>query len=458
MVVVADGTREADEKLQRVLTCDPGLGVVRHADAGYPEAIETARAQGIDMPSLAQEESSAMIIPERPSLERRVLTALDGSAGSPARIPVVLGGCGTGRTSLLLRLRDLIGPNVVRSTSTSSASRRHPSGFSRRSASTRRRLPRRAAAAPAEAGAREAFDATLALFDTARASGGAPATFLLDEFLELRTFESFPGLRTVLRDLIGALATSGNRFVLTSRYTARALRLLRDAPSHVRDHPRHAADDRGDSVDAAVCRRRRGSTECHPRGRSRARARRARAAGTRALRRPARYARLIADTSATTRPAWRRRRSARCPPCWRRTARSIAACRFSYELRLHRARGYGALKAILSVLAEEEPLTLTEIALRLASHARIDQGLPVLARGRRSDRSRQKRYSFADPLLRLWVRLHGRPVPPTDEDLAREVHSYVMTRLPGTEPALVMAGGPGGAGAREKNWGIIEID
>jgi urocanate hydratase len=54
MVVVADGTREADEKLQCVLTCDPGLGVVRHADAGYPEAIETARARGIDMPMLAR--------------------------------------------------------------------------------------------------------------------------------------------------------------------------------------------------------------------------------------------------------------------------------------------------------------------------------------------------------------------------------------------------------------------
>lgn len=52
MVVVADGTREADEKLQRVLTCDPGIGVVRHADAGYPEAIETARDAGIDMPML----------------------------------------------------------------------------------------------------------------------------------------------------------------------------------------------------------------------------------------------------------------------------------------------------------------------------------------------------------------------------------------------------------------------
>jgi len=55
MVIVADGTREADEKLQRVLTCDPGLGVVRHADAGYPEAIQTARDRGIDMPSLRPE-------------------------------------------------------------------------------------------------------------------------------------------------------------------------------------------------------------------------------------------------------------------------------------------------------------------------------------------------------------------------------------------------------------------
>ena len=53
MVIVADGSREADEKLHRVLTCDPGLGVVRHADAGYPEAIDTARRHGITMPSLS---------------------------------------------------------------------------------------------------------------------------------------------------------------------------------------------------------------------------------------------------------------------------------------------------------------------------------------------------------------------------------------------------------------------
>jgi urocanate hydratase len=53
MVIVADGSREADEKLQRVLTCDPGLGVVRHADAGYADAIDTARHNGITMPSLS---------------------------------------------------------------------------------------------------------------------------------------------------------------------------------------------------------------------------------------------------------------------------------------------------------------------------------------------------------------------------------------------------------------------
>jgi urocanate hydratase len=51
MVIVADGTREADEKLERVLTCDPGIGIVRHADAGYPAAIDAARRHGIDMPS-----------------------------------------------------------------------------------------------------------------------------------------------------------------------------------------------------------------------------------------------------------------------------------------------------------------------------------------------------------------------------------------------------------------------
>ena len=52
MVIVADGTAEADEKLARVLTCDPGIGVARHADAGYPEAVRTAREHGVQIPML----------------------------------------------------------------------------------------------------------------------------------------------------------------------------------------------------------------------------------------------------------------------------------------------------------------------------------------------------------------------------------------------------------------------
>jgi urocanate hydratase len=50
MVVVADGTPEMDRRLERVLTSDPGLGVVRHADAGYPEAIRFAETHGIKRP------------------------------------------------------------------------------------------------------------------------------------------------------------------------------------------------------------------------------------------------------------------------------------------------------------------------------------------------------------------------------------------------------------------------
>jgi len=54
MVIVADGSADADEKLQRVLTCDPGTGVARHADAGYPEAIRTARERGVTIPMAEQ--------------------------------------------------------------------------------------------------------------------------------------------------------------------------------------------------------------------------------------------------------------------------------------------------------------------------------------------------------------------------------------------------------------------
>jgi urocanate hydratase len=50
MVIVADGTGAAEARLRRVLNADPGTGVMRHADAGYPEALEAASSRGVDLP------------------------------------------------------------------------------------------------------------------------------------------------------------------------------------------------------------------------------------------------------------------------------------------------------------------------------------------------------------------------------------------------------------------------
>jgi urocanate hydratase len=52
MVVVADGTREAETRLERVLTYDPGMGIVRHADAGYDRAIQNAKRFGVKIPMI----------------------------------------------------------------------------------------------------------------------------------------------------------------------------------------------------------------------------------------------------------------------------------------------------------------------------------------------------------------------------------------------------------------------
>jgi urocanate hydratase len=52
MVCVADGTEAAGRRLNRVLTADPGTGVMRHADAGYDLAVDTANERGIDLPMI----------------------------------------------------------------------------------------------------------------------------------------------------------------------------------------------------------------------------------------------------------------------------------------------------------------------------------------------------------------------------------------------------------------------
>src|SRR5688572_30472441 len=385
----------------------------------------------------------------RPALERRILAAIDAA---PSRIPVILGDFRTGRTQLLYRLRERLGRmqcqhiDVERSATT-------PERFHHAIVEA---SPFRVPLRTEPTSARDAFDATLAFLDQSKVGGGnEPATFLLDEVLELRTFESFPGLRTALRELMKTLGASPNRFILTTRYVSRCHRLLRDATSrfevvHVPPLSAGEVRDLMLSIDGGQ-------------------AMLSDAAGSEALGRAVLtlsdgrvgYAQAIGEALNSMVDA-----QGVGDPVSALTSllspegRLAAACASCYELRLHRARGYGALKAILEILAQEEPLTLTEVAQRLRRTPGSTKDYLSWLEDVDLIVSQRKRYSFSDPLLRVWVRLYCRPSCPSDEAVAREVQSYALARLPRLEPAMVVAGGGESdlADDDRKSWGIIEID
>jgi hypothetical protein len=314
------------------------------------------------------------------------------------------------------------------------------------------RLPPPAGASEAPAGTREAFGRLLDYLDGATSTEGVP-TFLLDEFLDVRTFENFPGLRHVQRDLVARLSASPSRFVLASRFTARVHRLLRDAPARfevIHMPPLEAAEVQS-MAHLFVGGRRDWAADIAP-------AVTALVAGT-----PAAAHILLAGLGSmgpATDPV--AALAAAIAPDGPLTAH----CRGCYELRLHRARGYGALKAILGVLAEAEPLNLTEISHRL--HRTPGSTKDYLSWLEDVDliTMRGKRYAFTDPLLRLYVRLYGRPVPPSDSEIVREVGAYARTRLlpapapPTPTAAPVPAAAPARADVAEPapRSGIIEID
>jgi len=382
------------------------------------------------------------MITARTTLMRRVFAAFDAS---PTRIPVLPGGSGSGRTTLVQQLRDRLGRTAVQHIDVE------------RTATTPERFYRAVLASSpfpttdaAPAGVRLAFDATLTFLTHTRSAAGEPAMFVLDEFLELRTFESFPGLRRVLHDLVEGLSASNNRFVLTSRYVARSMRLLRDrsARFEVIHMPSLTADETlgmlglagapgGDSHDAEYV---------------------ARTVQALADGRPA-YVRAMSDELS----AIREHGGAGSSDAISALAALLAPggrlanlCAFCYELRLHRARGYGALKAILEILADEEGLTLTEISQRLQRTPGSTKDYLSWLEDVDLVQSRQKRYSFTDPVLRVWVRLHCRASAPNEDELAREVHRYALPRLPQSEAPQLAEGAF--AMATAGSSGIIEID
>jgi hypothetical protein len=389
------------------------------------------------------------VIVERPGLERRVLESLDAG-----RIPVVLGGCAAGRTSLLLRLQSFFGADRAQYIDFAAAATTPERCLQAviGSAPATVRATSDGAASSVPANAKAAFDGLTHYFAAATAESQSPVTFLIDEIQDVRTFESFPGLRHVQRDIVTRIASSPNAFVLASRFTTRAHRLLRDAPARfeVIHMPALGADevsllarqvsDDGVVWPAALA----GDVATMAGGR-------------------AGYARLIVD-AVLAQPTGRRSASDGLAAAFAPDGALTSRCRESYEFRLHRARGYGALKAILGVLAEEESLTLTEISQRL--HRTPGSTKDYLSWLEDVDlvTVQRKRYTFEDPLLRLFVRLHAQPVPPTTDDVAREVAAFLG--VPATAPppiaatsvaSEVPAAAPAPVAVGDRS-GIIEID
>lgn len=366
----------------------------------------------------------------------------------PAGVFVLIGAGGSGRTRTLLAVREQIGAGGAQYVDVERVAT-SPECFLRSLithspfATPDGELP------PPPRTPRIAWEETLKFLSGARTRDGQPATFLLDEVLELRTFESFPGLRKVVAEFLDAVEHSRNHFVLSTRFSQRARRLLGGEHSRLRLHRVEPLDAAGvASVLVSEYRGLTGSGDV-----------RDHASTVHALTegRPIYVHAVLNALEAMS-------AEGACDPISALAAvlmpgtRLDAECRFAYELRLHRARGYGALKAILAFLAEQEPLTLTEIAKRLQRTPGSTKDYLSWLEDVDLLQCERKRYRFADPLLRVWVRLNGMPEPCSEEDVAREVHRYAIERLPSVAPSPAPQPAPVAVARRPAETGIIEID
>ena len=257
------------------------------------------------------------------------------------------------------------------------------------------------------------------------------------------------------RDLIARLAASPSRFVLASRFTARAHRLLRDAPA--RFEVMHVPALTPAEVAGA------GASRFDGGRRDMAAVTRAAIAALAAGR--AAYAHLLLEALASQGPSLDPIGGAR--GALRADGRLTARCRESYEFRLHRARGYGALKAILGVLADDEPLNLTEIAQQL--HRTPGSTKDYLSWLEDVDLVIDARQALHATKIRCCGcscgSTAGRCRRPT-RDVVREVRAYArrarLQSAAGERRAAQPRGGRlsdrAGARCRRRRPGIIEID
>ena len=351
---------------------------------------------------------------ERPAIESRLLSSFRSVR---SRIPILLGGCGSGRTTLLNRISEKLGDgnsqyiDAERAAST-------PEGFYAAIMAYSPYVPTDVVTDVCTA--RESFDALLGFFKKARSQDGGTPAFLIDELLEVKHFENFPGLRGVLAEFLTAIGESQGRFILSSRYANRTCQFLKHSVDRyeVIHVPPLSPSEVSTTLSAIGVGR--DHSERIELGRIIQALTYGRPAYVQAL--TSEFSRLDGVGSGDPISAL----AAQLAP----GAPLSQLCRFSYELRLHRARGYGVLKAILKILAEEESLTLTEVAQLLGRTPGSTKDYLSWLQDVDLVNVRKKRYTYEDPVLRLWVRLHCRPVPPDERALAREVQEYAVARIP----------------------------
>jgi hypothetical protein len=275
----------------------------------------------------------------------------------------------------------------------------------------------RAARDRGRAGGPEAIrEAFIAL---AGAGDGRPAALLLDEATEIRSLAYFDGLREVHALLGQCLLGRAGPTVLTTSYPTLAATLW-PGLSQVEVPPLEAADLAGRFPDPA---------------------RLAAATGGR----PAYLSHL----------GWRLRTGESLETA---LAAELAegsglerACRAAFEVLLLRSRGYGMSKAVLKELAAEEGLNLTALAERLGRSPGAVRDYLGWLLAVDVLRSSGKRWYFVDPLLRIWVRLHGSGRPAGPREVAAETAALL-----GCGPLPETAAAPAPRRARRDE--LMEID
>ncbi|MFQ5790144.1 MAG: hypothetical protein ACE5JI_06660 [Acidobacteriota bacterium] len=246
-------------------------------------------------------------------------------------------------------------------------------------------------------------------------SRGHPgATLLLDEITELRTLSYFPGVRRPLGSFLEALCRRGApQCLATSRFPFWLRSHLRELPETVQARtdflplpPLTAQELQAEGVgEAAIL---------------------TAATGGLPISIGPLLSRLETGQSLTEALAQELEVGGRLE----------AECRATLGELLHRARGYGACKASLHVLSDEEGLTLSEIARRLQRKAGSTRDYLRWLEEVELIAVRRKRFYFVDPVLRLWLRLYGKGSLPSSREIHKEVESHLEERNPEDHPIV----------------------